>query len=236
MTVRLISQARALAGRPLPANDLKTAKDCLLDWLAIVIAGSKEPLVQIPWAEVDEQGSRGICTVVGRKKRALVLSAAMVNAAAADALDFSDGNLAMRGHTTPAVVATALAFAEESGSSVIAGIETDCRIGLMVICAKAFIQRAAINSNAGVSELSFGRPRHNAPFGLIVDLSHRRPSKESAINCSIIRQVCRAAGSLYFAMPGMFSSGSQKECTTCPKMCICHFAFASSISISKASR
>jgi 2-methylcitrate dehydratase PrpD len=54
-------------------------------------------------------------------------------------LDFSDGNLAMRGHTTPAVIATSLASAEMLGKSgyelllaIIAGVETECRIGLMV--------------------------------------------------------------------------------------------------------
>jgi 2-methylcitrate dehydratase PrpD len=57
----------------------------------------------------------------------------------ADALDFSDANLAMRGHTTPAVVTTSLALAEALGKSghdlllaIVAGVEAECRIGLMV--------------------------------------------------------------------------------------------------------
>jgi 2-methylcitrate dehydratase PrpD len=63
----------------------------------------------------------------------------MINASAADALDFSDTNLAMRGHTTPAVVATALALAEIGNVSgadllraIVAGIEMECRVGLLV--------------------------------------------------------------------------------------------------------
>jgi len=63
----------------------------------------------------------------------------LINASAADALDFSDTNLAMRGHTTPAVVATALALAEIGNAfgndllnAMVAGIEMECRVGLLV--------------------------------------------------------------------------------------------------------
>jgi 2-methylcitrate dehydratase PrpD len=64
--------------------------------------------------------------------------AALINGSAADALDYSDTNLAMRGHTTPAVVATALAVAEAKDltgadvlKAIIAGVEMECRVGLL---------------------------------------------------------------------------------------------------------
>ena len=56
----------------------------------------------------------------------------------ADALDFSDANPNMHGHTTPAIVAAALALAEARGASgrtllgaIIAGIEMACRVGVL---------------------------------------------------------------------------------------------------------
>lgn len=62
----------------------------------------------------------------------------MVNASSADALDFSDGNLAMHGHTTPAVIATAFALGQDRGANagrllraIVAGIEMECLIGLV---------------------------------------------------------------------------------------------------------
>ena len=72
----------------------------------------------------------------------VVLDVAIVNVALPtikNALDFSDANLAMRGHTTPAVVAASLALAERRQASgrelltaIVAGIEMECRVGLLM--------------------------------------------------------------------------------------------------------
>jgi len=139
LTRRLVSHVRRLTKQPLPAEVMETAKHCLLDWTAVSIAGAREPLVSLLLDEINEDGLGGTSTIVHCGQHFPLLSSAMVNAAMADALDFSDGNLAMRGHTTPAVIATSIALAEALGKNgqdlllaIIAGIETECRIGLMV--------------------------------------------------------------------------------------------------------
>lgn len=139
LTENLVAHARRLAASPLPEEVRQTARHCVLDWLGIAIAGAHEPLVLKLLEEAREQGGAPLASAIGHGKCAAPGFTAMVNAAAADALDFSDGNLAMRGHTTPAVIAVALALAETrpvSGqqfiAAIVAGIETECRIGLLV--------------------------------------------------------------------------------------------------------
>ena len=59
----------------------------------------------------------GAATVIGHGAKLPVLSAALVNGAAAHALDFDDVNLAMPGHPSVAILPALLALAEERGSS-----------------------------------------------------------------------------------------------------------------------
>ncbi len=83
-------------------------------------AGSPAPsdeLAAILLAEMREQGGKEAATVLGHAGRLPVASAAMVNGAAAHALDFDDVNLAMPGHPSVAILPALLALAEERGSS-----------------------------------------------------------------------------------------------------------------------
>src|SRR5262249_47344546 len=138
-TTRIVAQVRALLDAPLPSDVIEMARDCLLDWFGIAIAGADEPLVHKLLEEAQEQGGNADCTVLWHGERSSPMFAALINGSAADALDFSDSNFAMRGHSTPGVVACSLALSEwrgRSGSSflkaVIAGIETECRVGVLM--------------------------------------------------------------------------------------------------------
>src|SRR6185437_5514551 len=89
--------------------------------------------------EAREQGGNPLCTVIYHGERTSPAYAALINGSAGDALDFADSNLAMRGHTTPATVATALAVGEwkdisgvELLGAIVAGVETGCRVGTLV--------------------------------------------------------------------------------------------------------
>jgi 2-methylcitrate dehydratase PrpD len=74
--------------------------------------------------------------IIGHRERLPALSAALVNGAAAHALDYDDVNMAMPGHPSVAILPGLLALAELRGSSgrdvitaFVAGYETACRIG-----------------------------------------------------------------------------------------------------------
>jgi 2-methylcitrate dehydratase PrpD len=102
-------------------------------------SGSHEPLTLALADEVRAQSANPLSTIIGNEIRTSPAYAALVNGSAAGALDVADSNRAMSGHTTPAVVATALTLAEELNATslefltaIIVGIETECRIGFMI--------------------------------------------------------------------------------------------------------
>jgi 2-methylcitrate dehydratase PrpD len=139
VTGQLIAAGRAIRADGLAADVLEMARLCVLDWLGVAIAGANEELVTTLRAEALDEGGRPVCTLPGREERLSPGWAALVNATAADALDYSDINRAMRGHSTPAVVAAALAAAEARAASgldllaaVVAGIEVECRLGALL--------------------------------------------------------------------------------------------------------
>lgn len=139
VTAFIVDDVRAMLAAPLPLDVIEAARQSVLDWFGIAIGGADEPLVDMLRAEAREQGGNPLATVVFHGEKTSTAYAALINGAMADALDFSDANLAMRGHTTPANVATALAMAEAQGAggmdflkAVIAGVETGCRVGTLV--------------------------------------------------------------------------------------------------------
>ena len=112
------------------------ARQCILDAIGCGIAGASDELVTILLAEMQEQGGKEIATVFGHAARLSPASAAIVNGAAAHALDFDDVNLAMPGHPSVAILPALLALAEERGATgadiltaFVAGYELQCRIG-----------------------------------------------------------------------------------------------------------
>ena len=139
ITAFIVEDVRALMAAPLPDDVVEAARQSVLDWFGIAIGGADEPLVEKLRAEAREQGGNPLATVVYHGEKTSTAYAALINGAMADALDFSDANLAMRGHTTPANVATALAMAEAQNATgmdfikaVVAGVETGCRVGTLV--------------------------------------------------------------------------------------------------------
>ena len=137
LTRALAEQARTLTYADLPNDVRKLARQCLLDYVACTLAGSKDELAGILLAEMQEQGGAPTATVIGHGARLPVLSAALVNGAASHALDYDDVNLSMTGHPSVVLLSALLAVAEERGSSgtdvmtaFVAGYELQCRLGL----------------------------------------------------------------------------------------------------------
>src|SRR5213082_775914 len=136
LTRTLAAQASAVTYEALPEPVRELARQCVLDYYGVALAGADDPLATILLDELAEAGGAAQASVIGHKARLPVLSAALVNGAIGHALDYDDVNLAMPGHPSVAILPGLLALAElrkSSGREVIAafvaGYETACRIG-----------------------------------------------------------------------------------------------------------
>jgi 2-methylcitrate dehydratase PrpD len=136
LTKTLAAQASAVTYDDLPEPVRALARQCVLDYYGVALAGADDPLVDILLAELTEAGGATQASVIGDKARLPSLSAALVNGAAGHALDYDDVNLAMPGHPSVAILPGLLALAEQRRSSgrevvtaFVAGYETACRIG-----------------------------------------------------------------------------------------------------------
>ena len=123
----------------LPKDVVEGARLCFLDWLGVTLSGSKEPLTHILAEVADEQGGKPQATLIGRKKKASLLQASLINGGASHALDFDDVHLGMMGHPSVPVFPAVLALGEwkkVSGeqfiTAFIAGFEAECRVSSIV--------------------------------------------------------------------------------------------------------
>src|ERR1700746_3044886 len=87
---RLAGKASGCRYDDLPAPAREIARQCVLDYLGVALAGAQDPLVGILLEEMAEAGGSPQAGVIGHSIRLPMLSAAIVNGAAAHALDFDD--------------------------------------------------------------------------------------------------------------------------------------------------
>ncbi len=138
VTATILAQIDALFAAKLPGDVIEWARQGVLDWLGVALAGAEDALTLALRDEAREDGGRPVASILFHGDKTSPALAALVNGSMADALDFSDANPNMHGHTTPAIVGAALALAEAKGASgralleaIVAGIETACRVGLL---------------------------------------------------------------------------------------------------------
>ncbi len=138
-TARIARLAATVEPGALPAPVATVARQCLLDWLGVTLAGAADDTVRILREEALEQGGTPQATLVGGPGRLSVLQAALVNGTAGHALDYDDVHYAMPGHPTAPVAPAVLALAERDGASgrlalaaFVAGVEAECRVGRLV--------------------------------------------------------------------------------------------------------
>ena len=136
LTQTLAARAAATTYDALPAPVRALARQCVLDYFGVALAGADDPLVRILLDEMLEAGGAEQAGIIGHKAQLPVLAAALVNGAIGHALDYDDVNLAMPGHPSVAILPGLLALAEQRRSSgreviaaFVAGYETACRIG-----------------------------------------------------------------------------------------------------------
>jgi 2-methylcitrate dehydratase PrpD len=137
LTLTLADRACAVTYDTLPETVRELARQCVLDYIGVGLAGADDELVRILLDELNEAGGAAQAAVIGHSARLPMLAATLINGAITHALDYDDVNLAMPGHPSVAILPALLALAEEkkaSGKAVIAafvaGYETCCRIGM----------------------------------------------------------------------------------------------------------
>src|SRR6476619_4867699 len=117
LTRTLAAQASAVTYEALPEPVRELARQCVLDYYGVALAGAGDPLVAILLEELAEAGGAEQAGIIGHKARLPVLSAALVNGAIGHALDYDDVNLAMPGHPSVAILPALIAVAEQRRSS-----------------------------------------------------------------------------------------------------------------------
>ncbi len=135
-TENLAAFALGLALDDVPQSARASARAAMLDGLACAVAGRDERVTRELRAFALEQGSHARATLWGTGERVSPALAALVNGAAAHALDFDDVSWAMNGHPTVPLLPAAFAVAEAEGASgadllraYVAGFEVEARLG-----------------------------------------------------------------------------------------------------------
>lgn len=120
----------------LPSDALAIARLSVFDCLAVAIAGAQEPVSQAVRALVKGEAGAPQSSALGLVDRVPARAAALLNGAAAHALDYDDTHFDFVGHPTVAVLPAALAVGElvqangaELQEAFLVGAETTCRIG-----------------------------------------------------------------------------------------------------------
>jgi 2-methylcitrate dehydratase PrpD len=139
ITRKLAAYSSGLKFKHLPGEVILVAKQCLMDGLGVTLAGSRDTLSQKLISVVREEGAFPKSTVIGFGDRVSPTQAALVNGAAAHALDYDDVLRPLHGHPTVAVLPVVLALGEKYGTggkgiinAFVAGVETAARIGAMM--------------------------------------------------------------------------------------------------------
>jgi 2-methylcitrate dehydratase PrpD len=113
--------ARTAAGEALRVEVETVARQCVVDWLAVALAGSREPVARGVRAAVlppTFTGTAPLASVIGAGRGAAAIDAALCNGVAGHALDYDD-TLAgpFHGHATAPILPAALALAEQREAS-----------------------------------------------------------------------------------------------------------------------
>ncbi|HOE17979.1 MAG TPA: MmgE/PrpD family protein [Syntrophorhabdaceae bacterium] len=123
----------------IPKKAVDLAKDAILDWMGVTIAGSCEPAVNILTEQVKQWGGANEAGVIGRAFRTTAPLAAWINGTASHAIDYDDTFSNAAGynfHPTVPVLPAVLALSEKCKASAravlaayIVGIEVESRVG-----------------------------------------------------------------------------------------------------------
>jgi 2-methylcitrate dehydratase PrpD len=115
----------------IPEAVRKVARDCFVDTLGVGIAGASRPVARKLRALAEANYGDGAATLLGGKRRMSAPAAALVNGAAAHALDFDDNCYSGFVHGSAVMVPAALAVAESenaAGAELLAAFVAGCEV------------------------------------------------------------------------------------------------------------
>lgn len=115
-TAAVVRLANA-AARDIPPETIAVAKLCIADFIALALAGSREPVARILHAAALAEGAYPAATALGYGRHFSQRQAALINGTAGHALDYDDVALAMHVHPTTVLLPPLLALAEARRAS-----------------------------------------------------------------------------------------------------------------------
>jgi 2-methylcitrate dehydratase PrpD len=115
----------------IPEAVRKVARNCFVDTLGVGLAGASRPVAGKLRALAEANYGHGAATLLGGKRRMSAPAAALVNGAAAHALDFDDNCYSGFVHGSAVMVPAALAVAESenaSGAELLTAFVAGCEV------------------------------------------------------------------------------------------------------------
>src|SRR5438046_5086797 len=97
LTRTLAAQASAVTYEALPEPVRELARQCVLDYYGVALAGADDPLATILLDELAEAGGAAQASIIGHQAKLHALSAALVNGAVGHAIDYDDDDLVIPG-------------------------------------------------------------------------------------------------------------------------------------------
>ena len=140
-TAVLAGFVAASRAQDMPGAVLHDAKRTLLNHLAAAFGGCRETAIETLAGVLGSYAGTGVAALIGRRERMDILSAAFVNAADANVLDFCDTHLRTVIHPAAPVVPPLLALAQARAlegrpiagvdllHAMVLGVEIACRVG-----------------------------------------------------------------------------------------------------------
>ena len=138
LTRTLVHFAHALDVKNLGSEVTERAKQLLLDYLGVAIAGSQTDSAQAVYRMLAHEPPLGSCTVIGTALRTSPGAAALANATAAHSVELDDTHQAASIHPGVVMFSTAIALSDvlpdidsiRFFSAVVAGYEVAARLGM----------------------------------------------------------------------------------------------------------
>jgi 2-methylcitrate dehydratase PrpD len=136
VTRGIVEYLAATSLEDFPPEAVQAAKGAIIDCLACMLAGSREPLADVLCDYVRAEGGTPSASVIGRGFKTSTPYAALVNGAMGHALDYDDITEITKTHPTAVLLPGSLALAEEGRASgrelllaYLVGFEVACSVG-----------------------------------------------------------------------------------------------------------